>query len=77
MPLPLQKGTIHPHCPFDNQDTQTDKAMAEKRYTSLTTSWWQLEITGMCKSIIEPQKVVPINIETPEDQLEIRSMSSR
>ena len=51
--------------------------MAEKRDTSLTISGQQLEMTAMSKSIIEPQKVAPVDIEMPEDYLEKMNMSSR
>ena len=34
-------------------------------------------MTGLSKSIIEPQKIAPINLETPEDQVEMRSISIR
>ena len=61
---------------FDNKDTQIEIVMAEKRDNSLITSGQQLEMTGMSKSIIEPQNVAPINLDTPEDQLE-KSISPR
>ena len=51
--------------------------MAEKRETNLITCEQQLEMTGLSKSIIRPQMLTPINLETPEDQLEIRSLSPR
>ena len=51
--------------------------MAKKRNTSLTTSGQQLEMTGTNKSIIKPQKVATRRSETPEDQLEKRSISPR
>ena len=51
--------------------------MAEKRDTSSTTSGKQSEMTGTSISIIQPQKVKPIDLETPEDQLEKRSISFR
>ena len=49
----------------------------EKRDTSSITSGQQLEMLGMSKSIIEPQKVAVINLETPEDKLERRSIYPR
>ena len=51
--------------------------MAKKRDTNLITSGQLLEITGLSKAIIKPQKVAPINLETPKDQLEKRSISYR
>ena len=63
---------------MDNQDIQTQIIkMAEKRNTSSTISGQQLEMTGMSKSIIEPHKVAPLDLEMLEDYLEKRSMSPR
>ena len=62
---------------FDNQDIQRKIVMSEKTDTSLTISGQQLEITGMSKSIIQPQKVACCDLEIPEDYLEKRSMSLR
>ena len=57
------------HHVFDNKDTQTEIVMAIIKDTSLNTSGQQWYMTGMNKSIIKPQKVAPIDLETPEDQL--------
>ena len=37
----------------------------------------QLEIPGVGKSFVEPQKVAPTNLETPEEQVEKRTISPR
>ena len=49
--------------PFDNQDTPIEIIMDEKRYINVTISGQQLKMTGMNKSIIEPQKVAPVDLE--------------
>ena len=49
--------------PFDNNDTQREIVMAEKRNTSSITHGWQLESTGINKYIIEPWKVAPVDLE--------------
>ena len=49
---------------FDNKDTQTEIVMVENRNTSSIISGQQLEMTWMNKSIIEPQKISPVDLET-------------
>ena len=51
--------------------------MAEKRDTNSIPTRQLLEMTGLVKSIIQPQNVAPTNLETPEDQKEMRSISPR
>ena len=34
-------------------------------------------MAGVSKCIVEPQRVVPTNLETPEEQVEKRSISPR
>ena len=41
---------------FDNKDTQTEIVMSNKRDTNLITSGQRLEMTGLSKCIIKPQK---------------------
>ena len=59
--------------PFDNQDIKTGIVMAEKRDTSLTILVQLLERSGASKSIIEPQKVAPVDLGTSKDHLEKRN----
>ena len=62
---------------FDSKDTQTEKIMTMKGDTNLITYRQQLGMTGVTKSIVVAQKVAPINSETPEKEVEERSISPR
>ena len=63
--------------PFDNQDTQMEIIMAEKKILVWLFLGLKLEMNGMNKFIIEPQKVAPVDLEMPRDYLEKRSMSPK
>ena len=56
--------------PFDKHDTQTEMIRAEKMDTDLTLSNNQLPATEVDKSIIVPQKVAPVNLNTAKEWLE-------
>ena len=60
--------------PFDDQDTQTEIVMTEKRHTDLTLETKQTKVTEK-KSIVASQKVAPANLTTTEEQLERWSVS--
>ena len=63
----ISKWDNRPHTPFDNQDTQTEILMAEKKDNELTLTTRKLSVTGNKESIIVLQKVAPANLTTPQN----------
>ena len=49
---------------------QIDIVLTEKKDTDLTLATNQTKVTGINKSIVVPQKVVPAYLSTTEEQLE-------
>ena len=71
----ISKWDNRSHTPFDNQDTQTEIVMAEKKDNGLTLTTRQLSVTGNKESIIVLQKVAPANLSTTEELLGMQSIS--